>query len=294
MTLTMSDLKHVMAPSERESIESRGYLVVPDALSSEALARVRTAVDHYTQSKPPGDHPGVNDADILGVDDAFLDLIDLPTVFPKIWGILGWNIWVNHSHVTVHYPDGAEQSSYGWHRDGGDLHRDLGKSAPTVSVKVGYYLDDITTENSPTYVLPDGAPTPEAFELPEAAEPLLVDAGTAILYTNRVLHSRRSRNRTSAPRRTVFIQYAYRWMNAVDRMTVRHLEERSDPIRRQLLGLTTRYSTAAKAAGRSGCYYPSDDDVPLKGWLAEALGASADSYVKRSVRFKTAHRQSAK
>jgi hypothetical protein len=46
-------------------------------------------------------------------------------------------------------------------------------------------------------------------------------------------------------------------------MTVAHYMDRSDPIRRQLLGASS---------GGLGYTSPSDEDVPLKFWLLEHLG----------------------
>jgi hypothetical protein len=50
-------------------------------------------------------------------------------------------------------------------------------------------------------------------------------------------------------------------------MTVDHYMERSDPIRRQLLG--------ASPSGKHGFTSPKPDDVPLKAWIEEHLGKEA-------------------
>src|SRR5688572_3994493 len=128
----------VLTRSEREDLfQRKGYLVVPDALSPAAVERTRAAVDRLASENPRPDQITINIADILGKDDAFLDLIDCPKVFPKIWGILGWNIWVQHSHLVVNLPvktangmrDPNEPFKYGWHRDGGAINRDVTLSA---------------------------------------------------------------------------------------------------------------------------------------------------------------------
>ena len=36
-----------------------------------------------------------------GSGEEFAELLDLPAVFPHIWGHLGWNIVVDHSQVDV-------------------------------------------------------------------------------------------------------------------------------------------------------------------------------------------------
>ena len=50
-------------------------------------------------------------------------------------------------------------------------------------------------------------------------------------------------------------------------MTVDHYLDRCDPIRRQLLGVSN--------TGGLGYTSPSEEDVPLKAWLEEHLGAEA-------------------
>lgn len=61
--------------------------------------------------------------------------------------------------------------------------------------------------------------------------------------------------------------YSYRWLRPRDDMTVAHYLESADPIRRQLLGMSPN--------GGFGYTSPTDEDVPLKTWLSEHLGADA-------------------
>jgi len=282
---------HVLTPAERDAFFQRaGYLVIPDALSPDVLARTRAAVDRIVAANPRPGQLSTNIADILGQDDAFLDLIDCPRVFPKLWGILGWNIWVQHSHLVVTPPlrePPSDAFTYGWHRDGGAINRDVTLPVPLL-VKVGFYLSDVTPDGGPTLMLDDADPNaaiPPATVRPANARPLAVSAGTAVLFSNRSIHSLRSPNTSDATRRAVFVQYGYRWMQALDRSTVEHLADRVDPIRKQLLGLTSTFTTAAYkgSEGRSGRFVPGADDVPLHGFLKELLGADADRACARSL-----------
>jgi len=43
-----------------------------------------------------------NTSYIIEKGEIFLDMIDLDTVFPKIWGMMGANIWLNHSHFNIY------------------------------------------------------------------------------------------------------------------------------------------------------------------------------------------------
>ena len=291
---TMRD--SVLTPAERDDFfKHKGYLVIPDALSPEAIERTRAAVDRLARENPRPDQLTINIADILGRDDAFLDLIDCPRVLPRIWGILGWNIWVQHSHLVVNPPvptatgmlDPGEPFQYGWHRDGGAINRDVTLNAPLL-VKVGFYLSDVAAHGGPTLMLEDADPNaeiPAPAALPPNVRALTVTAGTAVLFSNRSIHSLRSPNTSDRPRRAVFIQYGYRWIQSLDRSSVDHLAHRVSDVRRQLLGLTTTFTTAQYkgSEGRSGRFVPSEEDVPLFSFIKDLLGADADQYVARSL-----------
>ena len=61
--------------------------------------------------------------------------------------------------------------------------------------------------------------------------------------------------------------YSYRWLRPRDDMTVAHYLDDADPVRRQLLGMSPN--------GGFGYTSPAEEDVPLKTWLTERLGAEA-------------------
>ena len=76
-----------------------------------------------------------------------------------------------------------------------------------------------------------------------------------------------STNASDTTRKVVFMGYSYRWLRPRDDQRVEHLIEGSNPVRRQLLG----YSPT----GGYGYTSPTDEDVPLRGWLREHLGEGA-------------------
>ncbi len=129
------------------------------------------------------------------------------------------------------------------------------------------------------------AALPAPTALPPNVRALAVTAGTAVLFSNRSIHSLRSPNTSALTRRAVFIQHGYRWIQSLDRASVEHLAHRVDPVRKQLLGLTTTFTTAAYkgSEGRSGRFVPSEEDVPLVALLRELFGDDADRYVARSL-----------
>jgi ectoine hydroxylase-related dioxygenase (phytanoyl-CoA dioxygenase family) len=86
-----------------------------------------------------------------------------------------------------------------------------------------------------------------------------------VFFDRRLWHSA-SPNHSNITRKVLFYGYSYRWLRPRDNMTVDRYIERSDPIRRQLLGAST---------GGLGYTSPSDEDVPLRDWIKAHLGEEA-------------------
>jgi ectoine hydroxylase-related dioxygenase (phytanoyl-CoA dioxygenase family) len=207
-------------------------------------------------------------SNFLPEDDAFVELIDWPHVFPKVWGVLGWNIYVYHTHLDVTPPVRTPPAApVAWHQDSMRANEEMEiHPRPRLSLKVGYYLTDVSKpDRGNTLILPGSHLTDEldlpdeGISSPPGAIPLCVPAGSALLLDRRLWHSR-STNFGPETRKVLWMGYAYRWLRPKDEMTVAHLADRVDPIRRQLLGLGCSANSA---------YDPTDADVPLRGWLEE-------------------------
>jgi len=275
----MHHANNLISAEQRLQFESQGFLVVPGALSPAFVNKLLSATRSEFSERDP---LRVNVPDILHLDSSYLDLIDSDVALRLMCALLGWNIWVNHTHMNI-VPAGYEldgELGYLWHRDGGAIHKDLSQSAPLLSIKVGFYLSDcIEPDSGQTYVIP-GSHLP-VFEgstrapdsLPADAVPVSVSSGSAVLFHNRVIHSGASPNKTSRPRSAVFIQWAYRWLKSLDGMTTAHLDRQvHDPIRRQLLGFrVSKEEHNAWRVGRASEYYPAPEEVPLKAFAASNL-----------------------
>lgn len=275
----MSISSHWPTAEERAFFEKEGYLIVPDALSPEQVETLSATIDRCSRLEGYKGDQFYNRVDILGQDDAFVQLVDNPPVLAKVSGLLGWNIWVNHTHYNVRPPDAsAENYSYDWHVDGGVFSTDLQYQAPMTAIKVGFYLTDLSQpRRGQTYILPQSHPGQadrrdryRSFTPPPAgAVPLAVKPGSAVLFQQRTLHSHGSPNLSNITRKTIFIQWAYRWLFPVDGMTLGDLGTRvGDPIRRQMLGLDQERPSGQLSAR----YYPMPDDLPLKLRLIQDVG----------------------
>ena len=274
-------LDYCLTEEERLQFEKNGFFIVKDALPPQMVEDLTVVVDRldaqYRLEQGLGPHDRLNIMDFLGKDDLFLELLDWPTTFPKVWGTLGWHLQLYHSHLGISPPvdpaEKPEKKRLGWHQDSGRLNRDLETTPrPRISLKIGYFLTDTTEIGRANFYVVPGSHLKNELELPAdgASDPdgtMAVQAapGDAVFFDRRLWHAA-SPNFTDVSRKVLFYGYSYRWLRPRDNMTVEHFMDRSDPIRRQLLGASS---------GGLGYTSPSDEDVPLKTWLIEHLGEEA-------------------
>ena len=274
-------LEHCLTEEERVVFDKEGFLVVEDALPATLVDDLTGVVDrlgaHYRSEMGKGPHEALNLLDFVGKDEIFLQLLDWPRTFPKVWGILGWHIQLYHSHLIVTPPmaaaDRVVRKRLGWHQDSGRLNLDLeGDPRPRISLKVAFFLTDTSETGSGNFAVVPGSHLRNKLEFPqdgvsdpERTTPVLVKPGAAVFFDRRLWHSG-GRNFSEATRKVLFYGYSYRWLRPRDDMTVEHFVDRCDPIRRQLLG--------ASASGH-GYTSPSDEDVPLRDWIREHQGEEA-------------------
>ena len=265
-------LEHLLTPDEKAEFEETGFLTIEDALPPtlvEALT-VETDAIHARYLKDGFDpkaalfHPN-----FIPDNDLFLNLVDHSKILPKVWGILGWNIYLYHGHMIVTPPCGqpANEKTFGWHQDSGRVNREIeSHPRPRLSLKVAYFLSDMSVAGRGNFWVVPGTHLSDNLAMPlndagqpNGAVPVLVKPGTAVLFDRRLWHAG-SPNWSQFTRKVLFYGYGYRWIRTKDDMTVSSLWDRCDPIRKQLLGYGTNCN---------GFYSPTDEDVPLRVWMRE-------------------------
>ena len=270
-------LEHSLTDQQKTHFEERGYLHLEQVLSRGQIDALEAATDRiWKAEKARGLGPEQNlfYPNFVGSEQCFLDLLDHPGVFPVVWGLLGWNIQLYHSHLGVTpqegAADGAPPLELGFHQDSGRVNQELeGHPRPRLSLKVSYWLSDASQEGRGNFYIVPGSHLNDDLTrpdqgLPAGAMPVLARPGDAVLFDRRLWHAR-SPNHSPVVRKALFYGYGYRWLRTKDNMTVLpHLYDRCDPIRRQLLGGGTK---------ANGFFSPADEDVPLKVWLAEHQAA---------------------
>ncbi len=271
-----SCLEYRLTEEERRTFNETGLLQIENALSPEQVAALTAATDRVYESKLSTGHNPTQALfypNFIPDDKLFLDLVDYEKILPKVWGILGWNIYLYHGHLIVTPPSGqerpprGEESTFGWHQDSGRVNQEMeSHPRPRLSFKVAYFLSDTSEEGRGNFWVIPGSHLDDELQRPadgkgqpEGAVPVLAKPGTAVFFDRRLWHTA-SPNWSNVTRKILFYGYGYRWIRTKDDMTVQDLWPQSDPIRKQMLGY---------GVNCNGHYSPSDEDVPLRGWLKE-------------------------
>jgi ectoine hydroxylase-related dioxygenase (phytanoyl-CoA dioxygenase family) len=262
-----------VSDSRQRELDENGLAVVEGALCPAAVRRVTAAVDRlYDEEQAAGRLAGDGSLHLLGAvarDEAFLELLDLPTTFPLVCDVLGWNIHMYHSHVDVHPPvDGGGPEPWRWHQDGGRQNLELETDPrPRLSVKVAFFLSGVSEPDRGNLLVLPGShrrnrlPGRELGLRPTGAVPVLAEPGTAVVFDRRLWHAR-SDNRSPVTRKVIFLGYTYRWIRPRDDAVVPLAARvRCSPVRRQLLG---------EGTSPMGYWIPTRDDVPLRAALASS------------------------
>jgi ectoine hydroxylase len=277
-------LSYRLTPAERKFFEANGYLIVENALDPETTGRLLEVADRIdSRRRIPGTRGLISMPNVIHEDPILVDLIDHPETFPKVWGILGWNIYQYHSHIDVTPPteEAALAWRVSWHQDSMRVNDEIeSHPRPRLSLKIAYFLTDVSEPGRGNTLIVPGShlldeidcPT-DGVSNPAGAEPLCVKVGTAVFIDRRLWHSR-SPNLYNETRKVIWYGYSYRWLRPKDAMTVSHLYPQLDPIRRQILG---------DGLSANGAYDPRDGDVPLRAWLREHCPEDAERSLRDRV-----------
>lgn len=277
--MNASCLNHRLTQEERDIFERDGYLILEGLLDDREVRELTAVVDRLHTSGSFTNGTGdktisgrINQTGFVGMDRSLFDLVSHERALPKVWGILGWNISLYHSHLSItetesgtYAPDGT---TWHWHQDSGRMNQDMEtEPRPRISLKVAYFLTDVSEEGKGNFWVVPGSHLrndlmmpPDGLGQPKGAVPVLVKPGTVVIFDRRLWHTA-TPNFSKDVRKVLFYGYGPRWIRTRDEMKYpQEWYDDSDPILQQMMGHTT------SEFGRSS---PSDADVPLKVWLGE-------------------------
>lgn len=267
-----SCLKFRLTDDERRTFNETGLLQIPNVLTPGQIAALTEETDRAHAAKVAGGfdpRKALFYPNFIPDSPLFQDLVDYEKILPKVWGLLGWNIYLYHAHMIVTPPSGQPQDdkTFGWHQDSGRVNAEIECSPrPRLSLKVAYFLSDASEPGRGNFWVVPNSQFSDTIERsadgqgqPAGAVPILAKPGTAVFFDRRLWHAA-SPNWSDVTRKVLFYGYGYRWIRTKDDMTVQSLWPDCDPIRRQMLGW---------GVNCNGFYTPTDEDVPLRGWLRE-------------------------
>jgi ectoine hydroxylase-related dioxygenase (phytanoyl-CoA dioxygenase family) len=189
----------------RDDLERDGLAVIPDALSGAEVDRLVAAVERVRSREASNGGP-LHRLGFVGLDDAFVELLDHPNAFPLVPAVLGWNVYMHHCHLDVHPPAPDALPQWRWHQDGGRQNVELASPRPLLSIKIAWFLTDVPHADRGALRVVRGSHTrdrlPRDHEPPDA-EPVLVERGTAVVLDRRLWHARGD-NRSCSTRIAMF------------------------------------------------------------------------------------------
>ena len=102
--MDVSCLQYRLTEEERRTFNETGMLQIENALSPEQIASLTALSDRIYEAKvAQGQDPtkALFYPNFIPDDPQFADLVDYEKILPKVWGLLGWNIYLYHAHLIV-------------------------------------------------------------------------------------------------------------------------------------------------------------------------------------------------
>jgi ectoine hydroxylase len=207
-----------------EAVRRDGYVLIPDVLTAQEC-------DYYSGlqlalAKKSKTYIGgyLRESDIMEKEFGFSKLLDHPDTYPIAKALLGGFARIMSTEAIIRTD--ADDDPVRWHEDGPNCppYRSLATPAPTCQVKIGYFLNDLLTEDAGnlvvmprSHLLPHGPPSdlPRAG-LAEGALQVKAKAGTAIIFHSALWHCV-APNKTKTPRKSLYYGYCLPWMAPFDR-----------------------------------------------------------------------------
>jgi phytanoyl-CoA hydroxylase len=232
------------------SYETQGFVHLPGVLETPFLARLKAAFDraiakHAGKWLAAGEAavPSFNIPQILDEDDVFVDLVDLPTVFPLLVEILGYDIQLMIAQARLFRPSVTFVPP--WHSDLDALGGiDPGQN-PRFMAKIHFYPEDLTPEQGCLAFIPGshrysiGTPRPRINYRQDSPliKKIVPKAGDAVLFNPHIFHMCLD-NLSAQVRKSLIYTYGHFWMKNYPSAVPTHLERvATTHQRKQLFGL---------------------------------------------------------
>lgn len=228
-----------LSQRERELLDREGYVVLPDLIDSDLLARLKAAFE--TECEKDGHAPVVKESgtrhanDLANHDPVFEVTYTHPRVLAAVFHVLRDEFRLGQIGGRDPLPGYGQQG----------LHADWSaraKGEPFRIVTTIWLLDDFTNENGATRVVPGThrllGPPPKSFADPASRHPdqvsIIATAGSALVFNGHLWHSGTT-NRSRRSRRVVQCSFVGRDELRFSKVNVRQ-PDRLSAVARSVLG----------------------------------------------------------
>lgn len=255
--------------------QEQGYLLLRNVLSQEKVKRLNGGIDEILLEEE--ESLAYNVYNSVARHPEIANLIDEPTILPLIVNLLGHNIQLHISHLTVRKPNPNNEktktnSFIDWHQDG--PHPSFPKInglTSTYYIKACYILSDMSEpDRGNTKIIPKSHNRPynpnntNVNEMIEEEVQVCGYPGDVFIFPQNIWHAG-APNNSEFIRRQVFMGYSPIWMRPIDyHVAPDHLLKDASPIRKQLLG--------GIDDNPFKYYVPDDSMVPLKSLFNGSVG----------------------
>jgi ectoine hydroxylase len=273
-----------MTAEEREQFERDGFVIVRNVLTPEEVAYYAAALDRVYAEHEAMDKLGpdrsLHKLSAVASCPELAGLIDHAQAFPLVWGMLGWNVHIYHSHLDVHPPIlEPKPFRFEWHQDGGRQNREIETDPrPRLSVKLAFWLSDVSEPGRGNFKVVkgshltnriDGPPRRDMeWPDPEHAMEVCANAGDAVFFDRRIWHAR-SNNYSELTRKVAFFGYTYRWVAIRDEAVAPEVAAELNPVQKQLVGALDEGRVHDSVEGGDHAWGHFNDEVPLYRDLKE-------------------------
>ena len=242
--------------AEISEFKTKGYLVIPNALTDSQIEVLNAAIDTDLQ-RNQRDWVQFNEAltqtpDVLSRTADFDFTIENPKVLNFLRKLIGEDITFEEFLVMIRQPTSRPQDFKGWHRD---LIRDYDRRMEIEYVSVIYYLTDVGESDHCFSIVPETHARlvdlrPEEIT-PGSEIDVVGPRGTAIVFHGRAIHARKHKT-GSTQRRTVHVSYWSAGKPRAQEWTPipRRLYERVDPALPPLLYSKQNVTEVVDGVGR--------------------------------------------
>jgi hypothetical protein len=254
-------------PELMEQFNEQGYLLLRNVLSPEKVSRLNAVIDDLIAEQPEA--LALNIYNSVERHEEIASLMEEPSILPLMVNLLGFNIQLHISHLTVRKPNPNDlktesQSFINWHQDGPhpQFPRINGITS-TYYIKTCYILSDMSEPNrGNTKIIPGSHNKPfkpEHQDVRGAVEgemQVCGKPGDVFIFAQNLWHAG-APNHSEHTRRQLFLGYSPIWMRPIDyHFASENLLKDASPIRKQLLGIIDQNPFKY--------YVPNESMVPLK------------------------------